>query len=293
MSLTSKLAFSLFGGSGGSASATGRIFYVSGTPSGSNPSGAVDGDYAVRVDKPFLGVIYVRSAGAWSLADNSYTIATLPVPSAANAGLVITVTDACAWDTNATGNATALTYSPLLFECITPDNGATYYWVPVSRWWPLYTNMTDTGALGTGNGTSFTSINTFSLPNSPYVWVPRMEMELEMYGRGTGAVNSTKTMRISPNGGTSYMMAQALGSGTVHGSDRNIVYVGPSIGGQFNLANSSGNGGFLNSTTGAESTWSLTLQNLTMSFGYTINTAAMSTDTFNILRRVIALRYRC
>jgi hypothetical protein len=195
-------------------SAEGKLRTGSGAPS--NGLGA-NGEGYMRTDKPFLGALYIKTAGAWALADNSYTVATLPTASATYVGAVATVVDT--------------TYCPTGkdFVCVTYDGGTNYYWRPVDgRWMVLQKADGDTADAGTNADVTISAFN-FSLPNRTDMIPPGMRIHIEFHGvfTGTNGAKSIQVKGLAMNGGSNSTLC-GMGSSsstTLSARVENIIHV--------------------------------------------------------------------
>lgn len=176
-----------------------------------------DGNLYMRTDKPFLGALYTKAAGAWSLSDNSYTFGTLPTAAAAYAGTIATVTDA--------------TYCPDGIDviCVTYDGGTNYYWRPVTgRWMILQKVDADTADAGTNADVTIASF-TMTLPNRTDMIPPGMGIHINFNGVFTG-VNGAKSIQVkglSMSGGSTSTLCGmgASGATTLSAHIETIIYV--------------------------------------------------------------------
>lgn len=164
--------------------------------SGAPASGlGVDGEGYMRTDKPYLGALYIKASGAWSLADNSYSsVAAVPTASATYAGCVVTVTDS--------------TYAPTGIDliCVTYDGGTSYFWRPVSGKWPiLQSNSGDVSVTGVLSSSIITAMN-FTMPNRTDIFPPNLDIDLLCQATFTGSTNGKTfdvvALALSGTGGT-------------------------------------------------------------------------------------------
>lgn len=159
--------------------ASGRLHHGSGAP---DNSVGIDGEGYLRLDKPFLGALYLKTAGSWALADNSYDISTLPTASSTYVGTVATLVDS--------------TYAPTGIDmlCVTYDGGSNYYWRPVSGKWAIYkSNTPDSASAGTGGTvTSFS----FTTPNRSDILPPGTDIHIYVLAQAVGT-NGSKGISIT------------------------------------------------------------------------------------------------
>jgi hypothetical protein len=159
--------------------ASGRLFQGSGVPS--NTLG-IDGDGYVRMDSPYVGSLYLKSSGAWNVAQTTTTWAGRPSASS-NTGAVITVSD---WNIDFYSDGTN--------------------WIPVNKRLPFVTYATGTSSLttGTNSGTLASTAIIFTDTIPAGLVIPGCKIEFEGLAQyaGTSASAAGKAFIVTDSNAT-------------------------------------------------------------------------------------------
>lgn len=174
------------------------------------PTGGSDGEYAARMDKPFVGLPYLRTAGVWNALDQNYTWAGKPTPSSTYSGIVITITD--------------VGYGGSDFICKSRDGGTTWAWEPLAPL-TLFTITADTAAV-TNSVLTFQQCVTYVPPVG--LVQPGQHLYCQMRGRrSAGTVGYTPQMLYGSTdcGGASGVISNNFVRARAHGDSRatNVV----------------------------------------------------------------------
>lgn len=177
-----------------------KLFTGTGMPS--NTLGN-DGDYGFRTDPGYFLQPIRKVSGNWQLmADTPYTIATLPAPSSMPQATILVV------DT---------TYCPggKLFESVTRDGGATYFWEPLDKEWDILLDLAPEGAHNAGTNASQSIGGVFTLPNASSLYPTGLRIRTEVGLTAIGQ-NGSKTFEAfitsALNAGSASMLVQANSS---------------------------------------------------------------------------------